>query len=127
MNAKRRANIKQNISSKFKRTNISDIPMKRKRFILLVFSLAIVSVAAILLFVYLNSSSSSNNNNNNFKPTYTDDSDSPQPPSTLEYNRTLAPPKRNNNIVNACASGLPKKCYDKINGFYYKLPGDISL
>lgn len=85
----------------------------------------LILVIVIFLVIYCNSTSSTSNNN--FKATYTDDSDSPQPPTTLEYNRTLAPPKRNNNIVNACAAGLPKKCYDKINGFYFKLPGEILL
>lgn len=85
----------------------------------------LVFIGIVLFIIYHNTKTPSTNNIN--KTTHTDDSDCPQPPNTLEYNRTLAPPKRNNNIVNACAAGLPQKRYDKVNGFYFTLPGDLPL
>lgn len=80
-------------------------------------------IGIIFLITYYSTKTPSTNN----ITTHTDDSDCPQPPTTLEYNRTLAPPKRNNNIVNACAAGLPQKRYDKVNGFYFTIPGDSPL
>lgn len=74
-------------------------------------------------FIFWCTSTTSSTSNNNF---VNDDSDVPLPPSTLEYNKSLAPPKRNHNIMNA-SSKINIKKYDSINKYYYTLSDNIPL
>lgn len=59
-----------------------------------------------------------------------DDSDCPIPPSTLEYNRTLCPTKRNTDLpgssgIQFAGNRSSRIQTDYLGNTYYPIPGDV--
>lgn len=84
--------------------------------------LALVVVLGFVLYRAYNSSS-----DNTGGPEVCDNSDIPLAPSTLEYNRSLCPTRRNCNIsCSSAVAGKKKPKKDPFGESYYSIPDDLE-
>lgn len=79
-------------------------------------------VIVIIVIAFLSYTSGGGGNNNNISY---DDSDVPIAPSSLEYNRTYAPPKRNCDVTVGGSSKKVMKSHP-LHGNYYDIPDEVD-
>lgn len=89
-----------------------------------IFIFAGLLITAIIIGVIVYFQDDNNNNNDGKDTLDIDESDVPIPPSSLEYNKTYAAPKRTSIITGGSSSGKPTVHFDERNRSYTYIPED---